>query len=101
MKLNFDYLLDRIWEELSLIRVYTKKKNQGPDFNEPLILTSGRNGCTVRSCCEQIHRDLVKDFNYAVVWGRSCKFNPQRVGLNHILADEDVIQIYKSSSKKK
>lgn len=31
--------------------------------------------------------------------GQSCKFIPQKVGLNHVLLDEDVIQIYKNKTK--
>lgn len=31
--------------------------------------------------------------------GKSCKFVPQKVGLAHILMDEDVIQIYKNKTK--
>lgn len=31
--------------------------------------------------------------------GKSCKFIPQKVGLAHILMDEDVIQIYKNKTK--
>lgn len=34
-----------------------------------------------------------------ILRGRSCKFIPQKVGLNHILMDEDVMQIYKSKTK--
>ena len=26
LKLNLDYLLDRIWDKLDLVRVYTKKR---------------------------------------------------------------------------
>jgi hypothetical protein len=53
----------------------------------------------VKSVCEQIHRDLPKEFKYAKIWGKSCKFIPQKVGLAHILMDEDVIQIYKNKTK--
>lgn len=97
MNLNMDYLLEKIWEQLALVRVYTKKRGCLPDFGDPIILTQGRNGCTVQSVCELIHRDLVKDFKFAFSWGKSCKFSPQRVGLNHILQDEDVIQILKKT----
>lgn len=68
MKLNFDGLLERIWEHLDLVRVYTKKANEQPDFSDPIVLTNDRNGCTVRSVCEQIHKDLPKEFKYAKVW---------------------------------
>jgi len=42
-----------------------------------------------------ILRTLADDCKYALVWGTSTKFNPQRVGLSHLMADEDVIQIVK------
>lgn len=38
MKLNLDFLLETLWEYLSLIRVYTKKPGQPPDFEDGLIL---------------------------------------------------------------
>lgn len=31
----------------------------------------------------------------ACVWGSSVKHNPQRVGKEHVLNDEDVVQIVK------
>ena len=51
LKLNFDGLLKKIWEKLDLVRVYTKKPNQQPDFDDPIVLTNDRNGCSVRSVC--------------------------------------------------
>lgn len=36
------------------------------------------------------------DFSFsALVWGSSVKHNPQKVGKDHTLEDEDVIQIVK------
>lgn len=92
MKLNLDYLLERIWSSLALVRVYTKKRGEPPDFEGGLIL---RKGCTVEHVCHTIHRTLVADFKYALVWGRSVKFNPQRVGIHHLMAHDDVIQVVK------
>jgi len=101
MNLNCDYLLDIMWERLALVRVYTKKRGCLPDFGDPIVLTQGRGGCTVHHVCDQIHRDLFKEFKFAFVWGKSCKFSPQRVGLSHVLHDEDVIQILKITKAKK
>jgi len=76
MKLGLDILLDKIWGQLGLVRVYTKRKGEEPDFDDPLILTVGRNGLTVKSAIMQIHKDLLTEFSYAAVWGRSVKFSP-------------------------
>lgn len=92
MHLNLDYLLEVIWDELKLIRVYTKKPGCPPDFDDCLIL---RKGVTVEHVCHSIHRTLVAAFKYSLVWGASTKFSPQRVGINHTMADEDVMQIVK------
>lgn len=94
MKLNLDYLLEQLWEILALIRVYTKKPGEAPDL-EPANSLILRQGATVEHACHLIHRTLAAQFKYAIVWGTSPKFSPQRVGIHHILADEDVIQIMK------
>lgn len=70
MKLNLDFLLETLWEYLSLIRVYTKKPGQPPDFDDSLIL---RKGVTVEHVCHAIHRTLAQQFKYALVWV-NCAF---------------------------
>lgn len=32
---------------------------------------------------------------YALVWGTSTKHKPQKVGKDHVLQDEDIVQIVK------
>uniref|UniRef100_A0A671X248 Developmentally-regulated GTP-binding protein 2 n=1 Tax=Sparus aurata TaxID=8175 RepID=A0A671X248_SPAAU len=92
MKLNLDYLLETLWEYLALICIYTKKRGERPDFNDAIIM---RRGASVEHVCHRIHRTLVGQFKYALVWGTSTKYSPQRVGLTHIMEHEDVIQVVK------
>jgi len=49
----------------------------------------------VEEFCKKIHRALLKEFKYAIVWGISVKHQPMKVGKDHELQDEDVIQIVK------
>jgi len=81
-----------IYSKLDLIHIYTKRRGEAADLEEPLIV---RRGITVGGVCERLHRDLRKEFRYALVWGKSVKHQPQRVGLNHVLADGDIAQIVK------
>jgi len=93
LNLGLDYLLERIWDCLGLVRIFTKKKGQPPSFEEPLILTAGRGGTTIEQACQLIHMEILDTFKFAWVWGTSTKHMPQRVGMGHQLHDEDVIQI--------
>lgn len=40
--------------------------------------------------CNAIHRSITEQFKTAIVYGKSVKHQPQRVGLSHELADEDI-----------
>ena len=93
LHLNLDRLVERMWEALTLTRVYTKKRGSAPDLREPVVMTAGRHGCTVESFCAHIHRELVATFKFALVWGASVRHSPQHCGLAHTLLDEDVVQI--------
>eukprot|EP01110_Echinostelium_bisporum_P006780 TRINITY_DN26683_c0_g1_i1.p1 TRINITY_DN26683_c0_g1~~TRINITY_DN26683_c0_g1_i1.p1 ORF type:complete len:367 (-),score=128.83 TRINITY_DN26683_c0_g1_i1:15-1115(-) len=90
---NLDGLLDKMWEYLDLIRIYTKPRGQIPDYSAPVVLRS--QSCTIEDFCLRLHKLLLKQFKYALVWGSSVKHNPQKVGKDHTLADEDIVQIVK------
>jgi len=92
-KWNFDDLLETMWDYLNLTRIYTKPKGQLPDYTEPVILRKEIN--TVEGFVNKIHRTLMESFKHALVWGSSVKHCPQRVGKDHVLMDEDVVQVVK------
>lgn len=90
LDLGIQDVVDRCWQMLRLIRVYTKRKGVEPDFSEALIV---RSNSTIEDVCDAIHRTLKETFKYALVWGASARHIPQRVGLGHVVVDEDVVSI--------
>lgn len=88
--LNIEEVIDEIWEHLNIIRIYTKKHGNRPDFVKPYVV---KRNATVKHICKRIHKDIETRFKYSLVWGTSAKHQPQRVGIMHHLADEDVLQI--------
>lgn len=43
----------------------------------------------------RLHKTLIKQLKYALVWGSSVKHRPQKVGKDHELHDEDIVQLVK------
>ncbi|KAF9452439.1 P-loop containing nucleoside triphosphate hydrolase protein [Macrolepiota fuliginosa MF-IS2] len=92
--LNVDELIEKMWQTLDLVRVYTKPRGLPPDYSAPVVLRRGR--CSVEDFCSAIHKEIAKQMKYAIVWGASAKHaRGQKVGLEHILDDEDVVHISK------
>lgn len=91
--LEDDPLKRKMWDYLGLTRVYTKRRGAQPDLAEPVVLSIIRRGTKIHSLCANISSQMLRDFNFALVWGTSAKHSPQRCGLAHHLDDEDVIQI--------
>jgi len=87
---GLDSLKQSLWDALELIRVYMDKPGRGVDYEEPLIL---REGDTVADACEKLGGDFRERFRFARVSGPSAKHDEQQVGLDHGLADEDVLRL--------
>jgi hypothetical protein len=90
--LNLEDLKKAVYENLRLIKVYLKPRSGAPDFEEPLIVTAGS---TISDVCNKIHRKVAGEAKYALVSGNSVRFSPQRVGMDHIVQDRDVVTIIK------
>lgn len=90
---NFDAFLRKVWGYLDLVRIYPKPKGKDIDYDEPVILRSRKR--TVEDFCNSIHREIIRKFKYAIVWGTSVKHEKQKVGREHVLNDSDVVQIIK------
>jgi len=79
-----------VFDMVDIIRVYTKEPNTPKPSPKPLIL---RKGATVEEAIKKIREDFLRYFKYARIWGPSAKYPGERVGLEHVLMDGDVLEI--------
>ena len=82
-----------IFKSLNLISIYLKEPGKPTDMEEPLIM---RKDSTISLLCKKLHRDFMSRFRFARVWGKSAKHEGQQVHLNHVLADDDVVELHMS-----
>lgn len=85
---NAEAIKEKIWKVLGMIRVYTKEPGK-PAEKKPLVL---KKGSTVEEAVSQIHKDFLKYFKFARIWG-STKYPGEKVGLEHRLKDGDILEI--------
>ncbi len=90
-ELNIDQLKELIFQKLDFIRIYMKEPQKEADMKEPMIIF---HGATIRDVCSKTHKDFVKKFKFARVWGKSAKHPAQKVSLKHRLQDEDVLEMH-------
>ena len=81
---------NRLFKLLEIVRIYTKEPGEEP-AREPVVV---RRGITVGELARTIHNDFYKNFKYARIWGPSAKFPNEKVGLDRVLEDGTVIQLY-------
>lgn len=81
-------LKEMIFQRMGVIRVYMKEPGK-PVSEQPVVLSEGSN---VKDAAESIYKGFSKIIIEAKITGPSGKFANQKVGLNHVLKDRDVIE---------
>jgi ribosome-interacting GTPase 1 len=81
---------DKIFELLEITRVYTKEPGKEP-AKDPIVC---KPGTTVGDLARTIHNDFFNRFKYARIWGPAAKFDNEKVGIDRVLLDGTVIQLY-------
>lgn len=81
---------DILWQRTGLIKVHTKQPGKERDY-PPVAL---QKGASLKDVVQTVHQDFIQRFRFARVFGKSAKFPGQRVGLNHRLEDDDVVEFH-------
>ena len=87
---NMDAFKQTIFEQLGVIRVYSKAPGKEPDFNAPFVIEKGT---ILEDFAGKVHKDFQDNLKVAKIWGTSAEFEGQLVSRDHVLEDEDVVEL--------
>ena len=85
---SLDRLREELWQLTGLIRVFLRRP--GDHEAEAMALHPG---ATVLDAASTVHHELAAACQGGRIWGPSAKFDGQRVGTSHVLADDDVVEV--------
>ncbi len=85
---SLDAFRDAVWRLTGSIRVFTRKP--GSPEADPLALEPG---ATVADVAAALHNDLRAECRGARIWGPSAKFDGQLVGRDHVVEEDDVVEV--------
>lgn len=86
---GLDDLRRAIFDELHLMRIYSKAPGKDPDLRSPFVM---RRGATVQEFAAQVHQDFADQLKSARLWG-SSEFEGQMVSRDYVLEDGDVVEL--------
>ena len=78
-----------VFDELGIMRIYSKTPGQDPDYTSPFVMEQGG---TVEEFARKIHQDFYRNLKHARVWGSSA-FDGQLVQRDYVLHDQDVVEL--------
>jgi uncharacterized protein len=87
---NLTAFIEKIYEMLSIIRVYTRAPGKDPDHTAPFVLPEGSRRDDL---AERIHKDFKEKLKYARLWGKSV-YGGRMVQRDHVLQEGDVAELH-------
>lgn len=86
---NLEGFKQIVFDQLEIIRGYSKPPGKDPDMSAPFVL---KKGSTVEELAGKVHKDFVKNLKSARIWG-SGAFDGHMVARDHVLQDGDVVEL--------
>jgi len=87
---NIDTLKRTIFEKLGVIRVYSKAPGKDVDKSAPFVVDQG---IQLGDFAGKVHKDFQEKLKSAKIWGTSADFDGQMVSRDHVLEDEDIVEL--------
>jgi len=94
---GLDLLRRQVFDQLSIIRIYTKIPGRKIDHSSPPFVL--RRGSTVLDAAAAVHREFAHSLKFARIWTsqnseHSIKYEGQMVERSHQLEDGDILELH-------
>lgn len=86
---NLDRLRWAVFEQLEIMRIYSKPPGREADLSSPFVM---KKGSTLEEFARGVHQDFFEKLAGARVWG-SAEFDGQMVSRDYVLQDGDVVEL--------
>ena len=90
-KQGYKELGKALLESLKVIRIYTKDPGSQGRHGHPFVM---KYGATINDLARNIHKEMLENFMFAMVWAKRLPFSPKKVGMNFVLDDGDIVEIH-------
>jgi len=87
---NLTAFIEKMYEALNIIRVYTRAPGKEPDFTSPFVLPRESK---LEDLGEKIHKDFKEKLKYARIWGKAV-YDGQMVQRDYVLREGDVAEFH-------
>ncbi len=81
----------RIFGLLHVVRAHSKAPGKKAELDSPFTL---RKGATVLDMARAVHKDFAERLDFARVWSKDGAIEGLRVNRDHVLNDEDVVELH-------
>jgi len=88
---GIEALRKAVFDLLGIVRVYSKAPGKKADLSSPFTL---RAGSTVMDLARAVHKDFALNLAFARIWSLGGGLEGLRVQRDHVLADEDVVELH-------
>lgn len=94
---GLDVLRQKVFEQLDIIRIYTKLPGKKVDLSSPPFVL--KRGSTVLDAARIVHREFVHSLKFARIWTsekarHEIKYAGQMVERSHLLEDGDMLELH-------
>jgi ribosome-interacting GTPase 1 len=80
-----------VFDELGIVRMYSKAPGKPPDLSKPYVL---RRGQTVIEAAGLVHRDFALNLKFARLWRLSGEPSGLMVDRTHVVEDRDILEFH-------